>query len=401
MTRSQETCRINIISPLREEESKKENTMKKKTSLWVFCCILAFSLSFTGCGKSKENSENGLKATITTEPTMAAEPTGAEPAATELTPTGTEITDTEPTGTEQTDAQPTDTQPTTAAEPTSTELTSESDSIKTVYPVTVTGSDGSELTLEKEPEKIISVGPNITEIIYSLEAQQKLVGRTTYCDYPAEAAQIEAIGDLYSQDIEKVVSLEPDLIIASAHFSEDAKQEFEKLKIPIIYLYEEHEIQGVYTMIETLGIALNAKEKAKETIDKMAAVIDEVKNAVENLEPVSVYYVVGFGEYGEFTAGGDTFIQGILTAAGGKNIAQDISGWQYSLESLLEADPEVILVREADYEAFTTTKPYSNLSAVKNGKVYKIDTNMLDRQCARNADAIKEIAMLLHPQAFQ
>lgn len=271
---------------------------------------------------------------------------------------------------------------------------------ETVYPVTVTGSDGTELTIEAEPEKIISLGPNITEILYAIGAEDKLKARTDYCDYPEGVSSIESIGSLQEPDLEKIISLEPDLVIASTHVSDDMKTQLEAAKIPMLYLYEEHEISGVLTMVTTLGSAVNKNTQAKAVTKEMQEKMSQAAEAVEGLEPVSVYYVVGFGET-EYTAGGDTFINGILTAAGGKNIAADISGWEYSTESLLEADPEVILMADYNYDAFTTTEPYSQLSAVKNGKVYKLDTNMLDRQCPRNADAVLEIAGLLHPEAFK
>lgn len=278
--------------------------------------------------------------------------------------------------------------------------TPDADTAETVYPVTVTGSDGAELTIEAEPEKVISLGPNITEILYAIGAGDKLKARTDYCDYPESVSSVESIGSLQEPDLEKIISLEPDLVVASTHVSDDMKTQLEAAKIPVLYLYEEHEISGVLTMIATLGSAVNRNAQAQAVTEEMQEKMSRAAEAVEGLEPVSVYYVVGFGET-EYTAGGDTFINGILTAAGGKNIAADISGWEYSTESLLEADPEVILMADYNYDAFTTTEPYSQLSAVKNGTVYKIDTNMLDRQCPRNADAILEIAGLLHPEAFK
>lgn len=272
---------------------------------------------------------------------------------------------------------------------------------ETAYPLTVAGTDGDEVVLEAEPERVISVGPNITELIYSLEAEDKLVGRTDYCDYPEAVLSVDTIGTLRKPDIEKMVSLEPDLVIASTHFEEESKEALKKAGIQVLVLYEKTDVSGVYTMIDALGLALNREEQAAAVVEDMQTRIAAVEEAVKDAEPVSVYYVVGYGEGGEYTAGGDTFIHGILTAAGGKNVAEEVSGWSYSVESLLEADPEVVILSEADYEGFTTTAPYTELSAVQNGKVYRIDTNMLDRQCARNADAIEEVAKLLHPEVFE
>lgn len=340
--------------------------MNKFKKLMALVSVMVLAMGLNACGSKESASDNGAALTPTEVITGAVTPE------------------------ETSEAEPAQ----EAAEPVT-------DAAQTVYPVTVTDSYGEEIVIETEPLKIVSLGPNITEMIYSLGVQEKLAGRTDYCDYPAEVTEIETVGTLRKPDIEKIVSLEPDLVIASTHFDDDSKTALENAGITVLYLYEEHDISGVYTMLETLGTALNANENAAQTVDAMKEIVAEVTNKVAGLDPVSVYYVVGFGEYGEYTAGGDTFIGELLTMAGGDNIAKDVSGWSYSLESLMEADPEVIILPEYSYDEFTTTEPYSTLSAVVNGKVYTIDNNMLDRQCARNAEALLEVAKMLHPEKFE
>lgn len=270
---------------------------------------------------------------------------------------------------------------------------------ETEYPVTVQNSDGTEVVIEKEPEKVVSLGPNITEIMYSLEAEDKLIARTDYCNYPEEVSELPSIGTLYEPDMEAILAMEPDLVVASTHISDEVMKQLTDAGIAVMYLYEEHEIKGVYTMIDMLGIAVNRQDEAAAVVDEMKDKIDGVKEALADLEEQSsVYYVVGYGEYGDYTAGGDTFINGILEAAGAVNAAADVEGWSYSSETLLEQDPDYILLSEYDYDGFIETAPYNELTAVKEGRVLTIDTNMLDRQCARNADAVVEIAHMLYPE---
>lgn len=285
----------------------------------------------------------------------------------------------------------------TEANTTSLEMASDKGAF---YPVTVNGTDGEKVVLETEPLRVVSVGPNITELIYSLGVEEKLVGRTEYCDYPEEVLSVDTIGTLYTPDIEKILSLEPDLVIASTHFREESKEQLESVGISVLVLYEEAELEGVYRMIQTLGTAFNREETALEIVTDMQKRIAAVEEKVQEVEAVSVYYVVGYGDGGDYTAGGDTFIHEILTAAGGQNVAEEINGWSYSVERLLEVDPDVVILSEADYAGFVETAPYSELRAVKEGRVYTIDTNMLDRQCARNVDAIEEIARMLYPELF-
>ena len=268
------------------------------------------------------------------------------------------------------------------------------------YPVTVKDSEGSEVMIETEPEKVISLAPNITEMMFVLGAGDKLVGRTDYCDYPKEALEITSIGTLQEPDIEKIVSLEPDLVIASTHFSEESEKQLSDLGIKVLVLYEEHEIDGVYTMLETLGTVINAQEKSLKAVNDMKAVMDETKEVVSGLEAPSVYYVVGFGEYGDYTAGGDTFISQLITLAGGENIAKEVQGWSYSLESLVAADPDIILIDNTMKDAFISADHYKDLSAVKNGMVFGIDKSILERQGVRNAEGVRTIAEIFHADAF-
>lgn len=272
---------------------------------------------------------------------------------------------------------------------------------KVNYPITITDSFGNEVTLDKEPERVISVAPNITELIYKLDAGKKLIGRTDYCDTPEDVKNVESIGTLSSPNIEKIISLEPDLVVGSTHFSEEHAAKLKEAGIKVIDLYEESDINGDYKIIDKLGTALNRKEEALTTVDDMKDTIDKVKDAVRGLDEPSVYYVVGFGEGGDFTAPPNTFIGQLIQIAGGRNIVPESKNWSYSKEALLEADPEIIVVGLGQRDAFMNTDGYKDLTAVKNGKIYEINNNLLDRQGYRNAEGVLKLAEIFHPEAFK
>ena len=123
---------------------------------------------------------------------------------------------------------------------------------------------------------------------------------------------------------------------------------------------------------------------------------------VKDVSRPRVYYVVGFGEAGDFTAGGDTFIGTIIEMAGGDNVAKDLQGWQYSLEKLIEQDPDIIICSKY-YDAkagIEQAQGYKDLRAVKEGRLLEIDNNLLDRQGPRLADGLEELAKLIHPELF-
>ncbi|WP_040214299.1 ABC transporter substrate-binding protein [Clostridium polynesiense] len=269
------------------------------------------------------------------------------------------------------------------------------------YPLTIKDSRGTEIKIEKEPEKIVSVAPNITEMIFALGKGDKLVGRTTYCDFPEEAKKVQDIGTLQKPDIEKIVELKPDLVIASTHFKEDVAKKFQELGIKVVSLYSDDKFDGVYESMNTLGKILNASEKSDEVVKGIKEKVQKVNEKVKDKKAPSVYYVVGFGNGGDFTSTGETYIHQMITMAGGDNIAKDTTGWKYSKEKLIEKNPEIIILPEYFKAEFLTTEGYKDLNAVKNNKVFVIDNNLLDRQGPRLAEGVEALAKIIHPEEFK
>ena len=152
------------------------------------------------------------------------------------------------------------------------------------YPLTLTGTDGTEITINEEPKKIVSMGPNMTEILYAIGAGDKLVGRTDYCDYPAAVSEVESVGSISNADIEKILSLEPDLVLASTHFSDDAVKQLDDAGVPVLYLYDEGDMEGVYDMISLVGEAVNCEEAAEKTVDEMQTKTDYVSDRLANVD---------------------------------------------------------------------------------------------------------------------
>ncbi len=272
----------------------------------------------------------------------------------------------------------------------------------TQYPLTITDSTGQELTFDKKPERLITVAPSITETIFALGQEEFLVGRTDFCDYPNAVSNIQAIGTLRNPNIEKIIELEPDLVIASTHFSEEVFNNLNNLGIKVIVLNPQDSFEGVYEVITKLGQILDVNEVAQELVDDMKAMVEEVKDKVKDQEKPRVYYVVGFGEFGDWTAGGGTFINEMIEMAAGINVASDVEGWSYSLEKLVEHDPDLLIVsNKGDVkEAIAVANGYDELTAIKEGRIFEIDNNLLDRQGPRLAQGLKELAKILHPDVF-
>ncbi|MEW8955676.1 ABC transporter substrate-binding protein [Clostridium sp.] len=271
------------------------------------------------------------------------------------------------------------------------------------YPLTIKDSYNREVTLDKEPERIVSIAPSITEIVAALGKEDKLVGRTDFCTYPESIKKVESIGGLQDPNIEKIVELKPDVVIASTHFKEDVLKKLEELNIKVIVLYGEESFDGAYDTIEKVSTVLNAKDKGTEIVDGMKNKVEDVKKRVEGKDKKKTYYVVGYGKGGDFTAGGDTFIGEIIEMAGGENAAKDLKGWKYSLEKVVESNPDLMVVAEGmnNKEGLKEANGYKDLKAVKEDKIYEIDQNILNLQGPRLADGLYELAKIIHPEAFK
>lgn len=245
-------------------------------------------------------------------------------------------------------------------------------------------TSGSEQTL-----RIVSLSPEITEILFDIGAGDMLVGRSTYCDYPSEVSNVPAVGDLYAMDIEAIAEAQPDMVIASGFMDDSSVSALENLGIEVQILTAGTDVEGMFTLITEVGELVGMQEQA-------ARKADETREALEAVEApqtdVSVYYVVGYGEYGDYTAGAGTFIDSIITTAGAINAAGDVEGWAIDTEVLIEKDPDVIIINEDMYEDFVGMEPYASLSAVTDGHVVAVDPDLFDRQTPRNVEAIRIIA---------
>lgn len=274
---------------------------------------------------------------------------------------------------------------------------------KSSYSVTIKDSYGRTITLNKEPKRIISIAPNITEIIFALGKQNELVGRTDYCDYPTAAKKITSIGTLEQPNIEKIAALKPDLVIASTHFSQASLKKLEELNIKVAVLYGSENFNGAYDTISKVGKLTNANSKANEIISGMKKKVQYVKDKVKNEKEPTVYYVVSYGEAGDYTAGKGTFISQMIGMAGGKNSADDTTGWKYSVEKLVANNPNIVICSKYynSKSGIKSTNGYKDLSAVKNNKLYEIDDNLINRQGPRLADGLEALAKIIHPEAFK
>jgi len=258
---------------------------------------------------------------------------------------------------------------------------------------TVTDDYGRSVVVPSSPTRVVSLSPAVTEIMYALGAGDLLVGRTDFCTYPAEANQIPSIGGISNLNIESILACQPDLVISGSMVGKKATDQMDQMGTPMVCVIEKPRFDALYDNILAIG-RLVGREHEADSLNALlrdcviALDTDTLTQSCNNAITPKVYYVVGYGPAGNFTAGGNTFINDIIRMAGGRNIAEEVSGWSYSLEALMKEDPDYIIVRREDSAAFCSMKPYNTLRAVRQRNVIGIESGTFDLQVPRNIDAV-------------
>lgn len=257
---------------------------------------------------------------------------------------------------------------------------------------------GQEIKLDYYPKRIISLSPAITELFYELESGYKLIARTDFCYYPKDSVRlIPSVGGINNSNLEKILTLKPDLIITSSIFSKSMSESIKNAGIPIISLPEKPKIEGLFETLNTLGIILDKKDKALEIIRNFQTRLDIIKEKtkLKSIKP-KVYYVIQYGAGGDFSAGEDTYINEIIKLSEGDNIAKTTKNWSFSKEEIFANQPDYIFLRKEDSSRFVNTHPYNQLKAVKNNKVFGIESSWMDIQSSRTLLAIEFISKIIN-----
>ena len=264
----------------------------------------------------------------------------------------------------------------------------------------ITDSLGRQIAITEKPERVVCLSPGATEIVAALMTDEVIVGRTEYCNYPEGITTVPVVGDMIAPSIESIIGLKPDIVISTTTMNEDTLKKLDELQIPNVLIDEKESFEGTYNTIQKIGMVLREEEKAQKMVlamqKEVAAITDKLKNVEKKPR---VYYMVSFGESGDFTAGGNTFINQIIELAKGENIAKDITGWTYSLEQIVAGDPDIIIAPDyVDVDKLKETPVYKDLKAVKENKVFLVDEDIMSRQGPRLAEGVKIMARTLHPE---
>ena len=270
----------------------------------------------------------------------------------------------------------------------------------------VTDLLGREMTVPVNPQRVVSLAPNITEIVFALERGQRLVGVTTYSDYPLEAKKIPKVGSYIHLDLERIVALKPDLCLAIKDGNpRDMAMRLGALGIPV-YAVDPRNLESVQETLIRVGSLLQAGNNAAGIVAGMRARISEVDAVVRRAETTPrVFFQIGVLPI--VSVGTDTFIHELIVRAGGLNLAEGPVPYpRYSREQVISMAPDVIIVtsmaRAVEFEKIKLGRSqWTNIPAVRNDKIFIQSSNLFNRPTPRLVDALEVLVKLIHPELFE
>jgi len=262
---------------------------------------------------------------------------------------------------------------------------------------------GRIISLSPEPKRIVSMAPNITEILYALGLEEKIVGVTDYCNYPLPVTKKEHIGGFINPSIEKIIALKPDVIICTSDGNrKDTVMQLEKIGLPV-YVVHPVNMEGFFKMITRIGEITGQKKESRRLVHQLRERQKRILALTAPLPKTKVFFQVGIDPV--MTVGSKTFINELIGLAGGLNIysREKIRYPRCTTEDVLQKDPAVIIIAtmggNATYErARQFWKKWDNMQAVRNDRIHWIDPDMIDRFSPRVMDALEELTVILHPE---
>lgn len=259
---------------------------------------------------------------------------------------------------------------------------------------------GRSITLDKIPQRIVSLSPSNTEILFALGAGDKVVGVTSYCDYPEEVSKVEKVGNFDEPNMELIRKVQPDVVMAG-YVKKETVDALENMGIPVI-VTEAESFGDIYQSISVIGEITGTAEEALKIVSGMKNKIAEIEAKTKDKNKPRVFYLVWKDPL--FTAGSNTFINDVIKVAGGINVAEKIDGWgNYSTEEMIKDNPDMLIaaLHSTDEgmtrEDLSKDRIFSLLECVKQGKVYVMpDDNIISRPGPRIVLAIEDMAEVLH-----
>jgi len=271
-----------------------------------------------------------------------------------------------------------------------------------------TDSLGREIMLEGTPQRIVSLAPSNTEILFAIGAGEQVIGRDEFSDYPPESASVETIGGSFGEyNVEAIVALEPDLVLAAEINPPELVQQLEDLGLTVYYLGNPTTLEEMYTNLETVGDLTG--HNVTELVDSLKARVAAVDEKIMPLSSrIAVFYEIDATDPTKpWTYGPGTFGDLLIARAGGYNVGGIASDPypQLSLEQVVAANPTVIILGDSMWgvtaEAITARPGWETIPAVQSDSIFPFDDNLVSRPGPRLVDGLEQLAKLLRPGLFE
>ncbi len=263
---------------------------------------------------------------------------------------------------------------------------------------------GRELILPAEARRIVSLAPNITEILFALELGGRIVGATSYCNYPEQAKRIPRVGGFTDVSLETIVSLAPDLVLATADGNrKETVEQIERMGLPV-FVVNPKNLEGILATVRRIGRITGREAQARTLTSQFACRVEAVSKRVAGRPRPTVFFQVGLDPI--VTVGRNTFIDELIGIAGGASISSgDRTRYpRYSIEEVLARKPDIIVIstmeRAKDPSAVAKIwRRWGEIPAVANERIYPLDPDLIARPSPRIIDAVEILARMFHPDA--
>ncbi len=268
--------------------------------------------------------------------------------------------------------------------------------------ISFTDDSGRKVSLQGPVDRVVSLAPSNTEMIYWLGAEDKLVGVTTFCDYPAAAKKKPKIGDFTTPNIEKIAAQDPAVVLATGGLQDSVVNSLEGLGIDVI-VFDPITVDGVMRDIRRMAEVLGVEDEQAGKVEDLEKRVAEVRDRAKGLETRKVFFEI----YNQplTAAGTGTLIDSMITDAGALNTGASAGGGfpQYSEEQLFNDDPYAYVAIKGtmqDPEQISKRPGYDRLTAVKDGRVFVVEDNLFVRPGPRVVDGLEALSSIAHPEVF-
>ncbi|WP_226674890.1 ABC transporter substrate-binding protein [Rossellomorea aquimaris] len=276
------------------------------------------------------------------------------------------------------------------------------------FPLSLNDALDHKVTLEEQPKHIVSLIPSNTEILFELGLNKEIVGVSDFDNYPKEAADKEKIGGM-EFNVEKIVSLEPDLVLAHESTAKSAEEGLNQLKdagINVFIVEDAKSFEEVYTTINDIGVLVGKKDKAASIVSEMKSDLEEIEKKANEVSNKKRVYVEVSPSPDIYSTGKNTFINQMLSMVNADNVMSEQEGWvKVNQESVISSNPDVIITTYGYYsenpkEQVMKRDGWKDVNAVKNEHVYDVHSDLVTRTGPRLVEGVEEIAKSIYPEVF-